>query len=262
MALRERLRNYLDTTDSLGGWICNGAIAALIFFSATIFVVQTYPIDEKLRSTLETIDWLIVVIFTLEYGMRLWAAERPWRYLVSLYGLIDLLSILPFWIGVVDVRFLRFFRSLRILRLARILSNRVWFGKFTSADSLILIQILFTLAAIVFIYAGLIFQVEHPRNPEGFRTFLDALYFAIVTMTTVGYGDIIPLSETGRALTLMMILTGIALIPTQISSLIRYLVKVTNSQQVACGSCGLVVHDQDARFCKQCGTALELKPLP
>ncbi len=157
---------------------------------------------------------------------------------------------------------------MRILRLARILSNRVWFGKFTSADSLILIQILFTLAAIVFIYiyagiyAGLIFQVEHPRNPKGFRTFLDALYFAIVTMTTVGYGDIIPLSETGRALTLMMILTGIALIPTQISSLIRYLVKVTNSQQVACGSCGLVVHDQDARFCKQCGTALELKPLP
>lgn len=104
MAIRERLRNYLDTTDSLGGWICNGVIAALIFLSALIFVVQTYPIDEGLRSTLETIDWLIVVIFTLEYGVRLWAAERPWQYLVSLYGLIDLLSILPFWVGVVDVR--------------------------------------------------------------------------------------------------------------------------------------------------------------
>lgn len=260
MAIRERVRNYLDTTDSLGGWIYNGAIAALIFLSAIIFVVQTYPIDDGLRSTLETIDWLIVVIFTIEYGVRLWAAEQPWQYLLSLYGLIDLLSILPFWVGVVDVRFLRFFRSLRILRLARILTNRVWFGKFTSVDSLILIQILFTLTAIVFIYAGLIFQVEHPRNPKDFRTFLDALYFAIVTMTTVGYGDIIPLSEAGRALTLMMILTGIALIPTQISSLIRYLVKVTNSQQVACGGCGLAIHDQDARFCKHCGTPLELEP--
>jgi voltage-gated potassium channel len=97
----------------------------------------------------------------------------------------------------------------------------------------------------------------NPRNPEGFSTFLDALYFAIVTMTTVGYGDIIPLSEAGRALTLMMILTGIALIPTQISSLIRYLVKVTDSQQVVCGGCGLAVHDQDARFCKQCGLPLD-----
>jgi voltage-gated potassium channel len=127
----------------------------------------------------------------------------------------------------------------------------------TSTDSLILIRILFTLVAIVFIYSGLIFQVEHPRNSEDFGTFLDALYFAIVTMTTVGYGDVTPLSEAGRGLTVMMILTGIALIPTQISSLIRQLVKVSQPQHLPCPSCGLTLHDDDAQFCKRCGSRLD-----
>ncbi|MGF1570814.1 MAG: ion transporter [Nodosilinea sp.] len=254
--LRERLRRYLETPDSRTGWVVNGAIAILIFLSSTIFVVETYPISAGLRSILDVLDWLIVLTFTVEYGVRLWAAERPWRYALSLYGLLDLVAILPSWIGVFDIRFLRFLRSLRILRLVRIFNNRLWFGRITSIDSLILAQILFTLVAIIFIYSGLIFQVEHPRNPDRFNTFLDALYFAVVTMTTVGYGDVTPITEAGRGLTVMMILTGIALIPTQISQLIRQLVKVTNSRQVTCTGCGLASHDDDAAFCKRCGTSL------
>ncbi|NJL45214.1 MAG: ion transporter [Leptolyngbyaceae cyanobacterium SM2_3_12] len=205
LSLRERIRGYLETTDTRIGQVVNGAIAALIFLSAAIFVVETYSIPPRVAATIDAIDWLIVLAFTVEYGLRLWVAERPWRYVFSLYGLLDLIALLPSWIGVVDVRFLRFFRSLRILRLVRIFNNRLWFGRITSTDSLILARILFTLGAIIFIYSGLIFQVEHMRNPDNFKTFLDAFYFAVVTMTTVGYGDVTPVSELGRGLTVMMI---------------------------------------------------------
>lgn len=257
LALRDRLRSDLNTTDTLTGRLINGAIVLLIFVSAMIFVIKTYPISAALDEWLSVLDWLIVLAFTLEYGLRLWVAQRPWRYAFSLYGLIDLIAILPSWIGVFDIRFLRFFRSLRILRLVHILNNRLWFGQVTSIDSLILIRILLTLGTIIFIYSGLIFQVEHSNNPEDFGTFLDAVYFAVVTMTTVGYGDVTPISEAGRGLTVMMILTGIALIPTQISSLIRQLNKVSQAQHLPCSGCGLTLHDEDAQFCKHCGTLLE-----
>jgi voltage-gated potassium channel len=257
--LRERLRGYLNTTETLPGQLVNGAIVILIFLSAAIFVIKTYPISPLLDAWLNVLDWLIVLAFTVEYGLRLWVAPRPWRYALSLYGLIDLIALLPSWVGVFDVRFLRFFRSLRILRLVRIFNDRLWFGQVTSTDSLILIRILLTLGTIIFIYSGLIFQVEHPRNAENFSTFLDALYFAVVTMTTVGYGDVTPISEAGRGLTVMMILTGIALIPTQISSLIRQLNRVSHHQNQPCPACGLAFHDSDALFCKRCGTLLELE---
>ena len=109
---------------------------------------------------------------------------------------------------------------------------------------------------IIFVYSGLIYQVEHTVNPEAFQTFLDAIYFSVVTMTTVGFGDVTPLSEGGRLLTVLMILTGISLIPWQIGDLIKQLIKTANQANKVCLGCGLSSHDTDAKFCKICGTKL------
>ena len=112
------------------------------------------------------------------------------------------------------------------------------------------------LLSIIFVYSGLIYQVEHPVNSKSFKNFLDAIYFSVVTMTTVGFGDITPISETGRLLTLLMILTGILLIPWQVGDLIKQLINTTKQVDKVCSSCGLSVHDTDANFCKICGSKL------
>jgi len=242
-----------DTPESR--WV-NLLVAALVFCSSTFFVVETYPVPPEVRLGLERVDRLILGLFVVEYLLRLAAAPQKLRYVFSLYSLIDLLAILPFFAGLTDIRFIRLLRWFRILRLLRLVEGKTLFGQVISADSRILLRIFFTLFAIVFVYSGLIYQVEHPVNPGAFATFLDAFYFSVVTMTTVGFGDLTPTSELGRLLTVLMILTGIALIPWQVGELIKQLVKSGNSVQWACPGCGLSQHDGDAQFCKRCGTLL------
>ena len=261
MTLKATIAAYLDDTDQeTGGWV-TGAIATLIVMSAVIFVVETYDISAPWRTVLTWIDWGILAVFGLEYLLRVWTAERRWAYVLSPYGLVDLVAICPFLLGFIDTRFVRLLRWLRILRLLRLLRDRAVVGRLTAIDTLAVIRIVFTLFAIIFIYAGIIFQVEQRYHPETFRSFLDAAYFAVVTMTTVGYGDITPVSDAGRLCTILMILTGIALIPTQLGDLLRRILKASQSLQVPCASCGWSVHDPDASFCKRCGTALPLPAL-
>lgn len=253
---RQTVREALNSTDTLAGKVVNGAIATLIFLSVAIFVASTYSLPKPIQHILQVTDWIILAGFTLEYLVRLWASDPRWRYPISLYGLIDLVAILPFIFGFLDVRFLRLLRWLRILRLVRFLEDQPFLGRMTGADTLIFVRILFTLFTIVFIYSGLIFQVEHPRNPEVFDGFLDAVYFAIVTMTTVGYGDVTPASDEGRLLTVMMILTGVALVPTQLGNLLRQVTRVSSTVYNPCSSCDLAIHDPDAQYCKRCGNPL------
>ena len=260
---QQKVRFYLEDIDTPIGKAINLTIAGLVLLSTVIFITETYPIPDRVRVQIALLNQLIMTLFTLEYVLRLWSAERKLRYFFSLYGLIDLLAIMPFLFitfnfTAIDIRFIRIFRWFRILRLLRYLEGTTLFGYVSREDSAIFMRILFTLFSIVFIYSGLIYQVEHPINPKAFATFLDAVYFAVATMTTVGYGDITPISQLGRLLAVMMILTGIALIPWQVGDLIRQLVKTTNqtTATLLCSNCGLTEHDLDARFCKICGKSI------
>jgi voltage-gated potassium channel len=259
---QQRLRVYLEDIESPIGRSLNLVITGLVLLSSVIFVVGTYPIPVAVRAWLDAIDLGVLWIFVVEYLLRLGSAERKLRYLFSLYGLIDLVAILPLLLGAADIHFIRVFRWFRILRLVRFVGGKTIFGYVSSEDSAIVTRILFTLFVIIFVYSGLIYQVEHLKNPQAFGTFLDAVYFSIATMTTVGFGDVTPTSEIGRLLTVLMILTGIALIPWQLGDLIKRLIKTVNQVELPCPVCQLPTHDSDARFCKSCGNRLEPASCP
>jgi voltage-gated potassium channel len=256
--IRQRLRFYLEDTETLTGKIINWSIAGLVLISVAIFVAETYEIPSIVRFQLNRLNQGILFLFAVEYGLRLWIAENRIRHFFNLYSLIDLVVVLPFFLTSIDVRFLRVFRWFRILRLIRYVEGKTIFGYVTREDSAIFVRILFTLITIIFVFSGLIYQVEHPVNSEIFATFLDAIYFAVVTMTTVGYGDMTPVSELGRLLTVTMIMAGVTLIPWQIGELVKQLLKTSRStvQEILCVNCGLSSHDADARFCKVCGKEL------
>jgi voltage-gated potassium channel len=258
MDLRTQLAFYLEDEDmeTLPGKVINFAITGLVLLSSALFVLETYPLPPTLTQQLDWLEQGILLIFVAEYLLRLWCAEQKWAHLLSLYSIIDLLTILPFLLGLANVSFLRIFRWFRILRLIRFIDGKTIFGYVSPEDSAIFTRILFTLVSIIFVYSGLIYQVEHPINAKAFNTFLDAVYFSVSTITTAGFGDITPSSQVGRLLTVLMILTGVVLIPWQLGDLIKRLVKTADQIVVTCSDCGLALHDSDARHCKVCGTRL------
>lgn len=257
MSLRQKISSYLEDIETPTGRIVNLIITALVLLSSAIFVIETYHIPQSLRLHLNFTNYVILLVFVIEYFLRFWCAEEKIKFFFSIFSLIDLLAIIPFLLGVIDITYLRIFRWFRILRLVRFLEAKTVKSRFSTGDSVIYARIFFTLFAIIFVYSGLIYQVEHPVNKADFSTFLDAVYFAVVTMTTVGFGDVTPISEAGRLLTVLMIFTGIALIPWQVGDLIKRLVRTVNKVETLCPNCALSFHDADAMFCKSCGTRLD-----
>jgi voltage-gated potassium channel len=255
MELRDKIAFYLEDIETPLGRGINFLITGLVLVSSGIFVVETYPIPALLRTRLNILETAILLIFTVEYCLRFWCARQKVQFLFSVFSIVDLLSIVPFLLGSTNIGFLRIFRWFRILRLVRFIGRKTIFGYVSSEDSAILTRILFTLFSIIFVYSGLIYQVEHKLNPK-FGTFLDAIYFSVSTVTTAGFGDITPSSQMGKLLTTLMILTGIVLIPWQLGDLVKRLVKTSEQIESTCTDCGLVSHDADAQFCKRCGTLL------
>jgi voltage-gated potassium channel len=256
MILADKISLYLEDIENPIGRIVNLLITGLVLISTGIFVAETYPLSPDLRSLIAKIDLFILGIFAIEYLLRLVAAPDKLKYIFSFYSLIDLIAILPVLTGVTDVSFIRILRWFRILRLLRFIEGKAALGNLDREDSSIVIRILFTIFSIIFIYSGLIYQVEHPVNPKEFSTFFDAVYFAVVTMTTVGFGDITPTSEAGKMMTVLMIMTGIALIPWQLGDLIKQVAKSGSKVSATCPNCQLSSHDLDASFCKRCGMKL------
>jgi voltage-gated potassium channel len=256
MLLADKIAFYLEDIQHPIGRIVNLSIAGLVLISTGIFVVETYPISVDIRMALVRIDTIILSIFAIEYVIRAIASPDKLKYIFSFYSLIDLITILPVLTGITDISFIRILRWFRILRLLRFIEGKALFGNLDREDSSIVTRIVFTIFSIIFIYSGLIYQVEHTVNPQVFGTFFDAVYFAVVTMTTVGFGDVTPTSNAGKLMTVLMILTGIALIPWQLKDLIEQIAKSSNKVSTVCKNCQLSTHESDASFCKRCGSKL------
>ena len=239
-------------------------IVAILASVAVVLLDSIPSVKLHWHGWLYAAEWLFTLVFTVEYGVRLWVVKRPLRYARSFFGVIDLLAILPTFLSLLFPATASFtvIRALRLLRVFRVLKLVEY-----SSEAGVLIQALVrsrrkifvfisTLVTIVIIFGALMYVVEGPDN--GFTSIPAGMYWAIVTVGTVGYGDIAPATPFGRFVTSVLIVIGYSIIavPTGI-----YTAELARSMQpqrldARCTSCGLAGHEADAWHCRRCGSAL------
>ncbi|CAJ2376494.1 MAG: ion transporter [Gammaproteobacteria bacterium] len=194
------------------------AVQILIVVSLVAFSIETLPnLPEAARRALHVMEIVIVAAFTAEYALRVIAAERKAKFIFSFYGLIDLAAILPFYLAAagVDLRALRAFRLLRVARILKLVAYDRAASRFRRALRIAREElILFGGVAAVMLYlsAAGIYYFENAAQPDAFQSVFHSLWWALVTLTTVGYGDMVPVTFGGRALTFVMLTTGIGIV--------------------------------------------------
>lgn len=262
---RERLHQIVFEAETPEGRWFDVALLFMILLSIVLLMLETVPsLSAKWGHLFYVLEWVITVFFTVEYIVRLYCVYRPWRYITSFYGIVDITSILPVYLDILfpGAHSLLIVRSLRLMRLFRIFKLDIFVNQGnllvqaikTSREKILVFM--FFILLMVGIFGSIIYMAEHAVNP-GFDSIPTAIYWATVTITTVGYGDISPITGFGKFISTIIMIMGYAVIavPTGIvtSSLIK--IQRKNSSQ-HCQNCSREGHDADAVFCKYCGTRL------
>jgi voltage-gated potassium channel len=237
---RTRMQLILDGDDPVYGRAAAFVIQTLIILSAVAIAVETMPqLPQAARQALGIFEIVVLTAFTVEYVVRLWAAPNRLRYATSFYGIIDLLSILPsiLLIGY-ELQALRALRLIRVLRLFKLVRYVAAFERLARAFRSVLDELLVFagLAAIVlYLCASAIYWFEHTAQPEAFASIPHAMWWAIVTLTTVGYGDVYPVTAGGRIFTGIMLLValGIIAVPTGLVASALSSERVAHAQEEA-----------------------------
>lgn len=263
---RHVVHEVIFEADTFGGKLFDVALLIAILLSiAAVMLESVEKIGSEYGTALRIVEWGLTGAFTVEYVLRLISVDRPWRYAFSFFGIVDLLAILPTYLSVLvpGAQSLAVIRALRLLRVFRVL-NLGYFVKEASELGTALrrsarkiLIFLGTVLTIVVIMGSLMYVLEGPET--GFTSVPRGVYWAVVTMTTVGYGDIAPATVVGQSVAAVLMICGYAIIavPTGIVS-----VDLSRSREPkpvstrACMSCSLEGHDADAGHCKFCGEKL------
>lgn len=282
--LRDRIYDVIFEADTVPGVVFDIGLLLAIICSIAVVCLETVPgvgrpatPDGPLGShemLLWYLSWFFTVLFTIEYLLRVFCVKRPWKYIWSFWGVVDLLAFLPDYflllpgVSVKEFHSRAFsvIRSLRLLRVFRIfrlgwfqfeaddLANAVWMARAKIVVFLAVVMIIVT------VVGTLMYEIENALTPESmFSSIPDGIYWAIVTMTTVGFGDIVPTTVAGKVLSAILILIGYSLIivPTGfVSAEIIEAKKRANVSTRTCASCITEGHDPDAVYCKYCGEKL------
>lgn len=254
---QEKIAYYLDSNESAAGRMVDLCLILINILACGLIVIQSmYETISSWPLWLKIAEFIVVGLFVIEYILRIITAKNKIKYIFSVYGLIDLFSILPSIITIEGLNFLRALKVLRILRFVRMLENNTFFfGKITRFQ-LQALKTIFTVFTILFVSSGFIYVAESTdKNPDVMiHNFPEAFYFVVTTLSTVGFGDYVPVTILGKAFTVIMILSGAILIPWQAGKLVRMLILDEASKtDVTCPNCGLTGHDIDASHCKACG---------
>ena len=255
LSLQERIDWYLNEPASTAGRIVELLVGLLIVAVCALFAASTLDLPATTQQTIARLEFGIAVVFLVEYLLRWWAKKFSLRYLVTPMAVIDLVAILPLFLGpnLQLVRLFRLFRSFRLLRLVQ--SRKFFFGEVTP-EHLIVLRIVLTIFCLVFVTGGTLYELEHEQFPATWPGLFDGIYFAVVTLTTVGFGDKTPHTLAGKTVTMVMILIGVTMIPWQVTTLARRVLYRIGKVRTTCPQCGLTRHDTDASHCKSCGQVI------
>lgn len=262
--IKKRIFEIIFEADTRAGKVFD--ILLLIIISLSVIVVMLDSVSYihlKYGTFFHVIEWIITILFTVEYTLRIYSTHRPIRYVFSFYGIIDLMSIIPTYLSIfisgtnylLVIRILRLMRIFRVFKLTRYINASDTLLEAMKKSGRKILVFLEAVLIIVVITGSLMYIVE--GSESGFTSIPKSIYWAIVTITTVGYGDIAPQTVLGQTIASALMIIGFAIIavPTSIvgSELLKSKVK-TNTQ--VCIKCHKKNHDDDAKYCSNCGEKL------
>lgn len=262
--IKHKLHEIIFEADTPKGKLFDIILLILIIVSVFVVMLDSVPqINKNAGFILQSIEWAITILFTIEYILRIYAVIKPKNYVFSFYGIIDLLAILPTYLSIfisgthylVVIRILRLLRIFRVLKLVHFLGASKYLIISLKGSLYKIGVFLGAVLTIVTIAGSLMYLIEGPEN--GFTSIPRGIYWAIVTLTTVGYGDITPQTVLGQTLSSIIMIMGYAIIavPTGIITAEMTKNKIsTNTNH--CPYCNSTDHENDAIFCKVCGTKL------
>ncbi|MFT4848205.1 MAG: voltage-gated potassium channel [Sediminicola sp.] len=223
--MKEFIKSIIELNDNRLSRFFGFSIQILIILSVITFSVETIPdLKPQTRSILKSFELLCVIVFSIEYLLRVYVADRKIKFIFSFFGIVDLLAILPFYLAFgIDLRSIRAFRFFRLFRLFKLVRYNRAIKHFARAIAIAREEILlffFITLILIYLSAVGIYYFEHEVNPKHFSSIFDSLWWAIITLTTVGYGDAVPVTAGGRVFTfiILMIGLGVVAIPTGILS--------------------------------------------
>lgn len=263
--LQQKINEVIFGWETPAGRMFDLVLIYSIILSVSLLMLETVEwVAVDYVSELRILEWMFTVIFTLEYGARLYSARNPWQYMRSFYGMVDLLSILPSYLALfipganhlLIIRLLRVLRIFRILKLARYLSEANILGRAIMQSRRKVLIFFSTVLVLSTVFGALMYFVEGPDN--GFTSIPKSVYWTIVTITTVGYGDITPQTPLGQVIAAMAMLTGYSIIAIPTGILTAELAEEMQKDRVgrSCKNCNKSGHDRDAIHCKFCGARM------
>ncbi|MGJ8724312.1 MAG: ion transporter [Roseibacillus sp.] len=269
--LKQKLWEIIFEAETPSGKMFDVALLWLIVISvAAVMLESVESIKAEYGALFIVLEWIFTILFTVEYVVRLWLVRKPLRYATSFFGIVDLLSCLPTYLtllfpgatvqSLLVIRILRLLRMFRILKMVHHVKGANLLLRSIYASRAKISVFLMAMAIFASIMGTLAYLIENGHEGSRIQSIPSGIYWAVVTMTTLGYGDIIPVTDLGKFLTMITSLSGFAVIAVPTGIFVSEVAHAREREEDltdACPGCGSCGHLPDARFCRKCGDKLD-----
>ncbi|MEO0896980.1 MAG: ion transporter [Bacteroidota bacterium] len=269
--IRQKIHEIIFEADTPAGKAFDVALLWLISISVVVVMLESVKtFHDTYGELFSVIEWVVTILFTLEYFLRIYSIKKPLNYIFSFYGMVDLLSIIPTYISfllpganaLLTIRALRLLRMFRILKLNHYTSQGNILIEALRASRTKITVFMFAVMTIVIIMGSLMYLIEGTVTDSKFTSIPRGIYWAVVTLTTVGFGDIVPQTSIGQFVSAILMILGYAIIAVPTGIVSSEIAKQDNKDLSdientrSCPGCGRYGHDTDAEYCKYCGHLL------